>query len=446
LLRRAPLYAPAVPSSSDEKVSQLGGNANNFIEDDSMMTRAPNGDLLLLRGVTFDNTCGNDEQTNCSWQTCPSGMSERRSGTRVWRSPDCGLTWQTNENWKIDPLKSNYGNGQYGGGPCWGGWDREEVYFDYFSNQMFVTFGGEKDTSPDEQGMFMLRSQPGGAGPFTFHRYKNGEYHQPVMMTSLPGMMFFATCEGGKPTLRWIEPDNPLWTSLAWDQPFPEGPTGMRRLQLPFTCGLDSEWGMDGSVNVSRVGTYWDDSGTQWWVVRVGVLDPPGAKIISARVNSAGTGGPLLTQIISANNPPGGQTTSRVVQLTMIEPDPSQTKPSNLPWDGENTTLYYWREEYWSPIPGGKFNPQYIIRGRALRDIAGYGPVFDITGWRTGVAGTPLGKPGDFARGGFWVDWNSPNEPLHYLVVYGDLVDLTGATASSVRAKTYRLARGMGNN
>jgi len=69
----------------------------------------------------------------------------------------------------------------------------------------------------------------------------------------------------------------------------------------------------------------------------------------------------LNTQVISAGASPSGQYYKRVAQLSMIEPDPSQNKFPGGAWNGENTTLYYWREEFWNNVAT---NPANIVRAR----------------------------------------------------------------------------------
>jgi hypothetical protein len=433
-----------VPTVSNNLASLLMPTPDLAIENDSMMARAPNGDLLLARGVNIDASCGGGEENPCTQQTCPGGTRESRSGTAVWRSSNCGQTWNRSANDTIDPISTAYGNGTFGGGPCWGGWDREEIYFDYFSNRLFLTFGAETDISTNVRSVMMLRSAAGGAGPYTMHQFKIGDVIQPITMTSLPGMMFFATCEGLQPTLRWIEPTNSHWND-AWNLGFTESSTIMRKAQLPGSCSYGPDWGLEGSQSVSRVGTYTDDGGTKWWVVRVAMPDPPNVRVISVRVNAAGTAEQLWNQVFTIGTGPAGQTQGRVVQLTMIEPDPSQTLLANGSWSGENTTLYYWREEYWTSFASGaKMNTANVVRARAVRDIYGWGSVFDVSGFRDGIVTTHAKgvMPGDFARGGFWVDNNASaaNDPLRYLVTWGEV------PINSLRAKAFAFPRGLGSN
>jgi hypothetical protein len=167
---------------------------------------------------------------------------------------------------------------------------------------------------------------------------------------------------------------------------------------------------------------------------------------------------PLFIKTLTPSNPPSSQQNNgRIVQLTMVEPDPSQTLLLSGAWSGENTTLYYWREEYWFENPPGGFlppppppppTPRYnqasIIRALAVRDVSGYGPVFDVSStWGSAVVGGLQNwvKPGDFARGGFWLERiGNLNMPLRYLVTWGDV------PSTALRAKAFAFPPGFGNN
>lgn len=402
--------------------------ANTSRENDNVMVRGPAGDLWFLRGTVLSTNCGAGEDTNCVAPT-PACAPEMRSGMTLYRSSTCGQTWTSAA--VFDPASANYGNGAYGGGLCWGGWDREELYFDYWSNRLFITMNGETDTEANGRSMFVLRSPAGGTGTYSFNRL-NDYFAQPYMMTSLPGMTFIYSCEGQpvenfstpRPTLRWVDPESAGWTTnnANWDTLVNSNTFHLKGLMTEACLAADAE-GVDGSQSVTRVGTYVDNSGKRWWTVRLGFrATSTSVRVVTVRVNGDGDMVPLDTRTFVA---PIGWTAK---QLTAIEPDPAQTLVNGA-WSGENTTLYYWRTDIGA---AGDLLNQHKIWAAAVRDVSGWGETFQVG------SGAGTVKGGDYAKGAFYYNAAVPETPLTYI--------MTWVGNGSVRREVVALPAGRHNN
>jgi hypothetical protein len=381
--------------------------------------------------------CGASNPDSCVNDGCGS---EYRSATQLFRSSDCGHNWTSVST--IDPASESYSNGAFGAGPCWRGWDREELYYDYWSNRLFATFNGVTDSVPETRSMFALRSPAGGTGTFSFNRI-NDYTAQPYVMTSLPGiantaltgMLFMFSCEGranegfavNRPILRWIDPNSTGWTTnnANWHDALIN--SGALKASFNDVSPLDSQTcvsgfpGLDGSQTVTRVGSYIDDAGVAWWTVRLGFLSSTtNVRVLTVRVNGVGD----VEVVGSAQNFAASAGTT-VAQLTAIEPDPAQTL-SGSSWSGENTSLYYWRE-----LNAG--TNTYAIKAAAVRDAAGWQAPFTV------ASGVGTGKGGDFARGGFYFDSSTPETPLKYIMTW------VGG-GGQLKREVVALPAGLGNN
>jgi hypothetical protein len=440
LLRVSPSTSTA---AGTDLTSQLNYGVDASIPNDNVMVRAKNGDLALVRHLGLDQSC---MRTEGSGTTCPpvdppnfAADCGTRPGGRfaigVWRSSDCGANWALDDTKNlIDPLLPAYGNGTYGGGgaKCWAGWDREEAYYDYWSDRLFLTFTGNPvDPGVGGNTFKVLRSDAGvdGNGPFTM--YTLDDFSVPGTMTSLPGMLFFFTCSG-VPKLRFIDP-NSNW------------PTGnitsaVKAASLPGeTCQENSVWGgLTGSESVTRVATYVDDSGSQWWVVRIAFPVSDHLRVLTVQVKADGTTQILASKDIFAGTPPFGEAHKHAVQMTAVEPYPIFDSSGN--WTGENTTLYYWREEFWNFAPNVKLHN--LTRAMAVRDIANWGDPIQIgTILNCAVVGCQ-GKPGDYVKGAFWYDTGAPESPLRYLILRSDIPNTNGKLRSTILS----LPRGLADN
>jgi hypothetical protein len=431
------LSPPTSTAAAQNVSNELSFGMNNAIESDNVMTRAPNGDLLLLRGVMLGTNCPNAEETGCTTVPGCAGV-ENRSGTALWRSTDCGANWTLDQGRNlVDPLFSLYGNGAYGGGPCWGGWDREEVYYDYWSDRLFVTYSRNGDGESNTADAVILRSASGtsGNGPYTVHR---APYWPPGMMTSLPGRLFLFTCPDS-PTLRWIDPNS------TWDADLSDNFQSWAIPGQP-ACAVNPSWpGAQGSESVTRVATYVDDLGATWWIVRVAFQTASNRfRVLTVRVGNTGSGTVLNTYEIAPlpqAERPLGQAGATLAQLTAIEPYP--IFDSNQNWTGENTTLYYWREEYWD-TPGGIIsNQQNRVRAVAVRDSSGWGDPFSVGDVFNGRVTGQGPKPGDYVKGTFWYDSSAPETPLRYFVLRADIPANTAS--AKLRSTILAYPRGLGN-
>jgi len=445
LFRVAPLTST---SQGQVLSSKLVLPPDTFSMADNVMTRAKNGDLLLLRTMVLNNSCVVPDL--CSGPLPPGCANPGRDAVGIWRSTDCGKNWSLDAAKNlIDPILPAYGNGTYAL-PCRGGWDRPEIYYDYFSDRLFMGFAanpGAADNSPFA--IKVLRSNPGtnGDGPFTMHTLSvqidpNISFDAPVMMTSLPGRLFFFTCAGdGHPKLRWIDP-NASWPSdirsSVGGYDFPTELCKPRVSRWPNT-------GLQGSDSVTRVATYTADDGMQWWIVRVAfgvepVVPSSYMRVLTVRVNAPGTTVEILAaKELKADTPPNGQAFQHALQMTAIEPYPIFDSSNH--WTGENTTVYYWREEFWNNT--APLNQQNTTRAIAVRDIGAWGSPIVIGSTMNGNALNHEDQPGDYSKGAFWYDATSPETPLRYLILRADIP--ASASTAKLRSTILAFPRGLGS-
>ncbi len=444
LSRISPVTSTAVGT---DVVGQLFVIPNASVENDSVMTRAKNGDLLLVRGAILDANC---QPTGC---TFPAGcLTKGRSGTAVFRSSDCGSTWTLDQAKDIIDPTSKYTIS------CWGGWDREEVHYDYFSDRLFISVGAQIPDGSGNRETFVFRSQPGGAGPYTNRKIMDGT-PIPFVMTSMPKQLFIFNCDNGTPTLRWIQPAS-----------FATG-TLHKHVFTGQTCAesLDFTPAWTSGTSITRVANFIDDSSVEWWVLRVGFpIRGSGSigdkvRILTVRVKDVdGSAVVMDTHDITAGTAPSGQSRSSAVELTALETYPRFDAAGT--WDGENTAVYYWREQFWNDdineLLCNRVSMQNKTRAVAVRDIGRWGQPFDVGTVAPynscsklpafGDGFNQRGLPGDYVQGSAYYDANQPGSPLRFLMLVPDIPASTGGfgqqTQPRLRSTLLALPAGIGNN
>lgn len=259
----------------------------NMITFDNNLVRMADGEVLLLWGVGVKRkpvSTAAQEIWN-KWKDYNEGW---RSAFLIWRSTNCGDSW-TNPKLVLDSAEVKVYNpttSKFELGACgwpqgndlvkWlGGYDRQEVYVDPWTNWLYVTtmcVGGRDYTknteNPLKPGHYIwntvyFASQDKGE-TWTDGRQISPYSQVPVVMTSLPpnewhksGRVFFFRCDAGVPHLTWTHPkiwDAPLDTAKISN----EKCEGLRAKDLPggtlalpdfFDAGLRNA----GAISISRV-------------------------------------------------------------------------------------------------------------------------------------------------------------------------------------------------
>jgi hypothetical protein len=333
----------------------------------------------------------------------------------VWGSSDGGANWSKRSF--IDPRDSKLNSGRYGdfqNSIDAGGWDREEVYGDPWSGEVYITANGTGGINPSFADDLLFRSVDKGIN-WTMMKISTGR-SQPTMMTSLPGKLFMAECYGVNPTLprlRWYSPatnaigPSPDGLAVTWQSGFTDPKHGAESECMILPLGRDDE----GSLSVSRVGQYINDKGVNVSVVRViypSVVSIPGGgkkqvlRFMSVSVPDDGSPAVVNNvRTIEAADKKGS-----IIEAATVEADPNQVSGP------ENTILVYWKE---TSVSTGL--PRSAIRGVVLRDTNGFSPVFDVSADSTGKPRSWLGTTlmtGDFTKGGFY--FNASKNELRYFV------------------------------
>lgn len=388
---------------------QTGLQFEDFVENDSVMARLPNGRLLFVRGLI---------------RRPPGGVS--RSGTMVWGSDDNGNTWRKLSF--IDPLDTQFDGGKYNLG-----WDREEVYADPWTGHAFLSMGGTGLTGTQSaNGLLLFRSDDGGQKWNLIKRVSNG--FQPLMMTTLPNKLFLFQCFAERPVLWWSSNEGKdlkpgaTGATVFWDDK-----TGPPKPGSANSCASLPGWGVEGSQSISRVGRSRNSKGVGVSTVRITypsvVNDPLGTRqvlrIILADVPDDDS--PVTfrnSRTIEATGPNNQPLRDSVVSATVIEADPSLVKPSG-PLDArlENTTFIYWKGIGKSSASGNQAVGS--VQGLAIRNADNYSSPITLSRskntilprfWSaTKANGAPIEqKTGDYSKGGFYYD--SATREFRYFV------------------------------
>lgn len=202
--------------------SSLGGlSANDYlpVSGDNILTRRKNGDLVLVwAGITWD-PFPNDTPVWSGYDHV-YGHKGVRGALFSWVSSDCGTSWQPLTT--IDSGDSKLLNGDCG----WpregwhGGFDREEVYADPFTGNLYLTAGSVSGghpsfKAPGRSHMLLFVLRPGatswellvsfdGTNPQNQTNFES--VGAPVAMTTTEqGRLYLAQCVGDKPTLYWMD-------------------------------------------------------------------------------------------------------------------------------------------------------------------------------------------------------------------------------------------------
>ena len=371
-----------------------------YIGNDNVMARLPNGALLLVRLVRTVTDPLDPSSTSGDFD---------RVGALIWASTDCGATWNIRSfidsadtanfpppNW--DGVDLGYGQMQpdhKNGGLTRGGWDREEIYVDPWSGDVFITMNGEGgvDSAGNEKyhNALLFRSKDGG---MTWKMTPVSSDHiTPLMMTSVGGLGYPSTLflfnAGKHPTLRWS---------------FDGGATISEKFTVSdYTVG-QVQWGgglqIQGCESVTRIGRH-QGVVSAYDTVRITWPSVLNNKQV-LRVASVTIG--IDSSPFSPITPPQfkdlktiGRPDGDVLHSSIIEADLSLAELDS----GENTALIFWIERV--------FNLNQI-RGIVVRDENGWSDEFYISQ----AAWTENGATGHYIKGGFYVN-NSSLSPLRFL-------------------------------
>lgn len=358
---------------------------NDFVENDNVMARLPNGHLIIARGL--------------------QRQAPQRSGTIIWDSGDEGKTWRALAY--IDPTDPHFEGGVYGlpqdANGFNGGWDREELYADPWTGHLFLTFNGTGGVGTAKKSFGLLfRSDDGGVHWQLVRHTSNGS-HGPVMMTSFPHVIFFFQCFGGRPVLWWSRDDGqtflpgPNGATVHWSGGVPAAKKGSD------DCGALS---LDGSTTLSRVSQYPQSKSGLTSVVRVTYPELVRTNVGQRQILHVFTVSIAPNDAVQIENGTtieeqanvGGGQNASVFQATVIEPDMADAAAlRGVP------VFIYWRKTVSTPNPD---EDQISIRGVVARGKHEFSEVLDLSTDPTHALRSWNGarKPGDYAKGGFYVD------------------------------------------
>jgi hypothetical protein len=388
-----------------KNAAEAGLVAGDFLKNDVAMARLRNGDLLIARVVRRE-------------------LPERRFGMMIWASSDCGKTWKKRSF--IDPSDTKWDSqGRYGkpkdNGK--GGWDRQEIYADPFSDDVFITVNGSGGTGADAiSNMLLFRSSDGGSS-WNVTLLSKGQT-APVMMTSVPGgRLFFADHSGVMPRIRWSldggktvsKTHDVFWSDAS-------GPPKKGSANAFATRPVKEE----GSIGISRISSFVDEANRRVNQVRVSypslVNGRQVLRIVAVTIREDDfieVMHPPKQNIITITLPDHAGMATNLIQATVVQPDP--TLINKLAKD--NTALIYWRAVERPTALAGIGATR--IEGILVRGEDKVSPVFPLSTDDSGAARTFFGgffgndlvtndpaqdtnlktyKTGDYSKGGFFFD------------------------------------------
>jgi hypothetical protein len=201
---------------------------DQFLSADVLIATLANGGLfVVMQGGTVAPISPQPEWWavySKNSKTDPQWTDGHRGALHLWRSYDCGGTWQRlpdidSASPAIFSGKCGYPGADKNGAPRRGGFDREELYVDPWTGRLFLTTGcmggGYGSYAKFHAGAVFTSADDGfswTALPDTLARAT------PIVMTSTPsGRLYLAHCvfddvtKGYPATLYWLDPP---WTTL----------------------------------------------------------------------------------------------------------------------------------------------------------------------------------------------------------------------------------------
>jgi hypothetical protein len=202
------------------KIAGLTAKDDLTISGDNMLVRRANGDLVLVwLGITWDAFPG----TPPAWAGIDprnNGRIGERAAIYTFVSSDCGNSWSALT--EVDSGDTGLLNAELGvpRGGWFGGFDREEVYADPFTGNIFMTVSsvsGGHPSIPSEpirfhMLLFVLRPGAPKWDLLTFFEASGsnaGTFENTnvpmVMTTTAEGRLYLAQCVGGAVKLYWMD-------------------------------------------------------------------------------------------------------------------------------------------------------------------------------------------------------------------------------------------------
>jgi hypothetical protein len=363
---------------------------DRLLASDILLASLPKGGLLMVYQGGSISTLSPQP----SWwddftdpKTNPPLQPGDRGAIFVWRSNDCGTTWERFAD--IDAAKVLGGRCAWpqkskNGGPWRGGFDREELYVDSWSGCVFLTAGcmnGGFNSYPKQDAYLVFMSNNEGKtwtlSPAEFPRWA------PLVMTSMPsGRVYFAHCiqpsSGSRLTVGLYWMDSPWQTKQGGVEIYYGDPTQASSQcgQIP-TAKVTAKITQPGVIPISLARLASDASGDYLRVTYPAVIGTRQVQqIVNVGVKPDGSVVTVPVRTIEAEDPNGS-----VLQAAFVETDRFQMKKES------NAALLYWLET----TSAGKVFTRYAM----VDGSVGWYPPGDLS--------VKSGKRDDWTPGGEWM-------------------------------------------
>jgi hypothetical protein len=276
--------------------------------------------------------------------TTPGQQPGDRGAIFVWRSTDCGTTWERFPN--IDAAKVLGGRCAWpqknsSGGPHRGGFDREELYVDPWTGRVFLTTGcmngGYKDYPKQHADLVFISGDEGKTWTVSAAEFPRAT---PLAMTSMPsGRVYFAYCiqnsagTGLTVGLYWMDP--PWQNKQGGVEIYYGDPTDKSSHCKQIDSGqVTAKITQPGVIPISLARLGSNDSGDYLRITFPAVKgDRQVQRVVNVAVKPDGSVLAVPIYTIEAADESGS-----VLQATFVETDRFQMKTES------NAALLYWLE------------------------------------------------------------------------------------------------------